>query len=89
MWRQGSSLAGEPDVDEIEPCSVCDIVPNLVEIHAVADPQKVLAAAEAELEDDNYHSIAALPTKLYNAISLLVPKNKRLELAWAIANAMP
>lgn len=83
VWR------GCPEEDEVEPCDMCDSLPNLTEIHKVADPQKVLCAAEAELEDANYHSIASLPTSLYSAVLPLVPEDRRLELAWAIANAMP
>lgn len=78
-----------PDVGEEEDCETCGQSYDYSEIHEVTDPSKIIVAAEAELEDANFHSIGRLPSELYEAISTLVPQAQHLELAWKIVNTMP
>lgn len=85
--RFGTLLVGGPDDDSDESCLDCMMAIEYIEIHSVPDPDKVIVAAEAELEDANFHSIGSLPSILYEAIAPLT--DDKLALAWAIANAMP
>jgi hypothetical protein len=85
----GTLLVGGPDDDSDESCLDCTMGIEYIEIHKVPDPDKVIVAAEAELEDANFHSIGSLPSILYSAIAPLVADDQKLALAWKIANAMP
>lgn len=78
---------GDPDEDEDKKCGKCKQLYEYVEIHSCTDPSKVIVAAEAELEDANFHSIGSLPSKLFEVLAPLV--EDKLKLAWAIAGSMP
>jgi len=52
-------------------------------------PETIINAAEAELENANYHSLGKLPDVLWKRLSPLVPSRLHRDLAWAIAASMP
>jgi hypothetical protein len=70
-------------------CKLCGATYRNVTVEKSGKPEAVIDAAEADLESANYRSIGRLPTKLWQAISPLVPPVLLMRLAETIRETMP
>ena len=72
--------------EELENCFECGKPVKVVEFDEIADPEILIAIAENELEDANYHSISSLPGEIYTELMKLLPQTIARAIAKAFMN---
>lgn len=70
-------------------CKGCGAWIKSVTADKAENPDAVISAAEADLENANYHDLGRLPSKLFGELKSIVAPDLHLKLAHIIESCMP